>query len=228
MNTFGLGTITNVGTAGTSGTAVGTSANIGNTTTHLIVLRIDFNSTSGTNDTVTMYIDPLANTNAPSVASTTSVNSLDIGTISAIGVNSQTSGMTVDEFRTGSTFGETSGDHIQGNLINSAIGHFTITGHTFTGVGAGAFALSKTGAGTLLLSGANTYAGATNVQAGTLRVEGSVASSTGVVVSNAATFIAGATQGFDHGGIRRPIIPLVCFQEAVRDLGRCGRIERCA
>ena len=36
---------------------------------------------------------------------------------------------------TGSTFGETSGDHIQGNLINTAIGHFTITGNTFTGIG---------------------------------------------------------------------------------------------
>jgi hypothetical protein len=36
---------------------------------------------------------------------------------------------------TGSTFGETSGDHIQANLINTAVGHFTITGNTMTGVG---------------------------------------------------------------------------------------------
>lgn len=108
VNTFGLATVTSTGTAGTSGTAAGTSANIANTATHLIVLKIDFN-TSGANDTVTMYIDPVANTNAPSVAATTTVTTLNVGTISAIGVNTQTGGLTVDEFRTGSTFGEVVG-----------------------------------------------------------------------------------------------------------------------
>ena len=42
---------------------------------------------------------------------------------------------------------------------------------TFSGIISGANALTKLGAGTLVLSGANTYSGATNISAGTLRLE---------------------------------------------------------
>ncbi len=109
LNVFGLGTITSAGTATTSGTAQGTSANIANTTVHLIVMKVDFN-TSGTNDTVTLYIDPTANTSIPSVAATTTLTTVNIGTISAMGVNIQGgTTMTVDEFRVGQTFGEVVG-----------------------------------------------------------------------------------------------------------------------
>jgi outer membrane autotransporter protein len=48
---------------------------------------------------------------------------------------------------------------------------------TFSGVISGAGELIKTGSGTLTLSGANTYAGATTVSNGTLDVAGSIASS---------------------------------------------------
>jgi len=48
-------------------------------------------------------------------------------------------------------------------------------------------ALVKAGTGTLLLSGTNTYTGATTVNAGTLSVNGSIASSSGVTVNNGGT-----------------------------------------
>jgi fibronectin type 3 domain-containing protein len=109
LNIFGLGTVTSAGTTTTGGTAQGTSANIANTTVHLIVMRVDFN-TSGVNDTVTLYIDPAANTNSPSVAATTTLTTVNIGTISAVGINIQGgTTMTVDEFRIGQSFGEVVG-----------------------------------------------------------------------------------------------------------------------
>ncbi|HEY7119258.1 MAG TPA: autotransporter-associated beta strand repeat-containing protein, partial [Tepidisphaeraceae bacterium] len=61
--------------------------------------------------------------------------------------------------------------------------------------GAGGIALTKVGAGTQTLGGTNGYTGATQVNAGTLRVTGSIAGSSGVSVNDpSATFEAAATQ----------------------------------
>jgi hypothetical protein len=57
------------------------------------------------------------------------------------------------------------------------------TGNGGTGVGS----LTKDGAGTLVLSGANTYAGITSVDAGTLLVDGSVSGSPLFTVTSSAT-----------------------------------------
>ena len=46
----------------------------------------------------------------------------------------------------------------------------------------------------MLLSASNSYTGATNVNAGSLQANGSIASSSGVAVASSASFIAGATQ----------------------------------
>ncbi|MET0650461.1 MAG: Ig-like domain-containing protein, partial [Pyrinomonadaceae bacterium] len=66
----------------------------------------------------------------------------------------------------------TSGNSIQLKAADIANLPQTIT---LSGVLSGAGGITKTGAGTLVLSGANTYTGATSVNAGTLRVLGSVA-----------------------------------------------------
>ena len=63
------------------------------------------------------------------------------------------------------------------------------------GAGGGALALTKSGADTLTLSGANTYTGTTTVSAGTLLVNGSQSGSAVNVSSNATLGGAGGTVG---------------------------------
>jgi autotransporter-associated beta strand protein len=78
---------------------------------------------------------------------------------------------------------------------------------TVSGVIAGAGALTKIGAGTLSLTTANTYTGATTVTAGTLDVEGSIASSSLTTVASGARLIGTGTVGttqIDAGGVFAP------------------------
>lgn len=69
---------------------------------------------------------------------------------------------------------------------------------TQTGVISGAFGLNKTGGGTLILDGANTYTGTTTVQAGTLEVGDSTAPA--ATLAGGVTVDAGATLR-GHGSI---------------------------
>jgi autotransporter-associated beta strand protein len=89
-------------------------------------------------------------------------------------------------------------------------GKLTVNSGTFSGSIGGTGELSKTGSGTLALSGASTYSGATTVQAGTLDLSGSLASTSigiqsgatlnnsngglaaGATVTNAGTVVLGA------------------------------------
>jgi autotransporter-associated beta strand protein len=96
------------------------------------------------------------------------------------------SSATLDLFGTSQTVGSISG---AGTVTNSNPGTFSLltvggdgTSQTFSGTlqdGAGTLSLDKTGAGTLVLSGTNTYSGGTTVNAGTLVLDSPVAIATG-------------------------------------------------
>jgi hypothetical protein len=75
-------------------------------TTNLIVVKIDFN-TSGANDTISLWLNPPAGTNAPGVAANLTYSGYDVGTINGVGFNLQGGGQAniFDEIRVGSSYG---------------------------------------------------------------------------------------------------------------------------
>jgi len=73
----------------------------------------------------------------------------------------------------------------QTQTISGVIADQTGSGGTNSNAGAGS--LTMNGAGTLVLSGANTYTGPTNVESGTLEVNGSLSATTTVYVGCGAT-----------------------------------------
>jgi autotransporter-associated beta strand protein len=80
-------------------------------------------------------------------------------------------------------------------LQNSAAVSITITGTSsdvaaITGTSA---TLTKAGTGTLTLTGANTYSGATTINAGTLKATGTLSDSTAITVASGATYDFDAT-----------------------------------
>ena len=129
---------------------------------------------------------------------------------------------------------------LQGNIVNNAAVVFdqAATG-TYAGAMSGTGSLTKQNAGTLILTGTNSYAGATDINAGTLMVNGSVASNTTV---NAGGTLAGTGTVFGTvtnaaAGIISPDIgtltvsgnvtfaPGSIYQVAVDPNGNSGRLS---
>ncbi|MDB6017825.1 MAG: Fibronectin type domain protein [Pedosphaera sp.] len=106
---LGLGSMTTAGTAAVGATSL-KQVGLGNyASTYLIVLKIDFD-TSGANDTVTVYTNPVANATAPGVTAAGTLSTYDVGAISGIGLNVQGGAtITVDEIRVGDTYGDVVG-----------------------------------------------------------------------------------------------------------------------
>jgi fibronectin type 3 domain-containing protein len=101
---LGLGAMNTVGTTPQGATLLARTGLGTYGATYLIVLRIDFD-TSGSNDTITVYVNPTANQPAPDVTPAATVTNFNVGTISGIGMNVQGGGeITVDEIRIADTY----------------------------------------------------------------------------------------------------------------------------
>ena len=119
---------------------------------------------------IARYLGPGAN--QPNLANNRTVNQLHFG---AGGTVSLTGGSTLTLDGTSPTIFVTSGSHSIACPVdlgaNLAIQVDAGSQLTISGAISGAFAITKTGTGTLVLSGANSHTGLTTVSAGTLRIE---------------------------------------------------------
>ncbi|HEX9471819.1 MAG TPA: autotransporter domain-containing protein, partial [Bradyrhizobium sp.] len=79
------------------------------------------------------------------------------------------------------------GGAIVNGTLSSSFGRFDLQSGMVSAALAGTVALVKSGAGTVTLSGINTYTGATTVNGGTLEVDGSIANSSRVTVNAGGT-----------------------------------------
>ncbi|WP_342356518.1 autotransporter-associated beta strand repeat-containing protein [Pseudomonas salomonii] len=112
-------------------------------------------------------------------------------TLTLKGANTYSGGTTLNG---GTTTGDT--NSLQGAIANNAALTFEQgTDGTYTGNLTGAGVLNKTGSGALLLSGHNTFTGNTNVNAGSLLVNGSLNSAAVQVASGATLGGSGSLGG---------------------------------
>jgi fibronectin type 3 domain-containing protein len=103
---FGLGSMDTTGTAAINGASPLTLLGLGTYgDTYLVVMKIDFD-TSGNNDTVTVYLNPVANQDTPGVPAAGTHDGFNVGTLSGVGLNVIATTVTIDEIRTGNTYAE--------------------------------------------------------------------------------------------------------------------------
>jgi hypothetical protein len=103
---LGLGSMATAGTTAQGATSLQQLGLGTYGATYLVVLKIDFN-TSDNNDTVTVYLNPVANQAAPGVTAAGTNSTFDVGTISGVGMNVQGGGeIIVDEIRVGDSYAD--------------------------------------------------------------------------------------------------------------------------
>ncbi|HEX7816216.1 autotransporter-associated beta strand repeat-containing protein [Dyella sp.] len=123
------------------------------------------------------------------ISGTGSLSKSGNGTLVLTGTNTYSGGSTISA-------GVLQGDanSLQGAMIDNATLAFAqASDGTFTGAISGSGQVIKTGAGTLVLSGTNSYVGGTQVQAGTLK--GDTSSLQGDIVDNATVAFDQASDG---------------------------------
>ncbi|MBB5321397.1 autotransporter domain-containing protein [Marinobacter oulmenensis] len=147
-----------------------------------------------------------AGTYTGDVTGTGSLTKSGAGTLALTGANTHSGGTTISAgtlaIGNGGTTGSLSGDV----LNNSALAFNRSNDLTFAGDISGTGSLTQAGSGLLELTGASTYSGTTDVDAGTLAVNGSLANSQ-VAVNNGGTLMgAGTIGGLDlaSGGTLAP------------------------
>ncbi|MBY0322349.1 MAG: autotransporter-associated beta strand repeat-containing protein [Reyranella sp.] len=117
------------------------------------------------------------------------------GTLTLSGINSYTGGTTVSA---GVLQGNT--QSLQGDILNNAAVTFDqATNGTYAGSMSGSGMLTKSGAGTLVLTGVNSYSGTTTVSAGTL--QGNSTSIQGNILNGGSVVFDQSTNGTYAGAI---------------------------
>ncbi|GGF89502.1 outer membrane autotransporter barrel domain-containing protein [Azorhizobium oxalatiphilum] len=134
-----------------------------------------------------------------SLIGTSGVEKTDYGTLILTGANTYTGGTTISGGTLQLGDGLTNGS-ILGDVVNNGTLAFDLAGDTsFAGTISGAGALTLQGWGTLSLTGANSYAGGTAVNNGTLQIaQAEALGAGGLTLSDNATLRASGT--FTYGG----------------------------
>lgn len=169
------------------------------------ILQGDTNSLQGTitNNATVIFDQGFVGTYTGAMIGTGQLIKTNIGTLILTGPNTYSGGTTVSA---GVLQGNT--NSVQGNIINNATVVFdqNINSGDYTSVMSGIGTLIKQGPGTVILTNANTYTGLTTVNAGELRVNGSLVDS--VVVNSGGTLsgigVMGGTVTNNSGGIVAP------------------------
>jgi fibronectin-binding autotransporter adhesin len=142
--------------------------------------------TTGVNAATTLFLTGNSNFSG----AITGAGQLDVfsGTTILTGANTYTGGTTINagttlQLGSGGTAGSIVGNVADnGTFVINRAGTLLLSGNI-----SGAGILQQIGPGLTILSGTNTYAGATTVSAGTLEVDGSIASSSSVTVNSGGT-----------------------------------------
>ena len=192
-DTVGAVTLSSGSITGSTGVLTGTSYNLTDTGTASAILAGAGALTKTGAGTAT-----LAGTNTYTGVTTLTAGTLSVGTIGSGGVAGnlgQATNAAANLVFNGGTLQYTGTDATTNRnftLTAGTTGTFDITTNNLTVSGASTAtsgALTKTGAGTLTLSGTNLYTGLTTVNAGTLAFGGSNALSTGAVTVDGTTAI---------------------------------------
>ena len=182
-----LGNANAIGTTGTVSFGGGTLQYSGSTTTDYSARFSNAASPQYSIDTNGQNV-----TLASALTSTGgSFTKLGSGTLTLSGTNTYSGGTIVSG---GSLVGTTSS--LQGNITNNALVAFnqTTTG-TYSGVMSGTGSFTKSGTGSLKFGANQTYTGASNVDAGTLVLAGTMASGTTTIASGATLIGSGTFSG---------------------------------
>jgi outer membrane autotransporter protein len=185
MSSFGTQTLTGANTY-SGGTTITNGTLIGNSTS----LQGDI-----VNNAALTFDQASAGTYADIISGTGALTKTGAGTLTLTGANTYSGGTTVSA---GILAGNT--DSLQGDVTNNSILRFDqATAGTYAGIISGSGDFQKTGAGTLTLTGANTYTGDTDIAAGTLI--GDTTSLQGNITNDAALVFDQASAGTYAGAI---------------------------
>ncbi|MFM8436385.1 MAG: autotransporter-associated beta strand repeat-containing protein, partial [Planctomycetia bacterium] len=145
-----------------------------------------------TNNAAVEFAQGAAGTYAGNLSGSGSVTKTGAGAVTLSGTLSHSGGTLVSA---GSLIGTTS--NLQGAITNNAVVEFAqATAGTYAGAMTGSGSVTKSGAGALTLTAASSYAGTTDVQAGTLVVNANNIGATGpIVLSSGATLAGNGTHG---------------------------------